>query len=146
MNSGTLEVFDIVRLKEVTCVTMRCKRQRCCRLLPLHYTCVYGGEQRFTGKPGSALGACAWRWEPCGGSASRCQREKQKKGCQHFLMFSPNWLCGEKSRLLFLATPEVEGHFPKTWLNVVDAGLSSESRGCSCRSSVAQPWLKPTQH
>lgn len=100
---------------------------------------------------GSSSRLCTWTrlqtlWAGGGGwSASQCQRGKQKKRCSGFShVFTKLALWKEVVfffRFFFLATPEVERHFPKTWLNVVDAGLSSESRGCSCRASVAQAWL-----
>lgn len=48
MNSGTLEVFDIFSLEEVTCVTMRCPCQRaadCC----LEITHVFTGVNKGSG-------------------------------------------------------------------------------------------------
>lgn len=48
MNSGTLEVFDIFSLKEVTCVTMKCQCQRaadCCLEITYVFTGVNKGSR-----------------------------------------------------------------------------------------------------
>lgn len=84
----------------------------------------------------SRCSACTWRHlQALQGISKSVPKGKMKKVVSIFSRF----YCVEGS--LFLAAPEVEGRVPKTRLNVVDAGLSSESRGCSCGSSVAQPWL-----
>lgn len=83
-----------------------------------------------------------------GGGGQQAGAKEENKKNKVLRIFSRFYKTGsvERSRFyffifFFLATPEVERLFPKTWLNVVDAGLSSESGGCSCRASVAQAWL-----